>query len=523
MNHNKLKNKLNTLFNEENLLLFFLIIITFISRYCLIKDGFVPFRFDHGKDSLAVLDMWLNKNPKLIGPWTSIPGLYFGPAWYYLLLPSFLLGSWHPLSPVYMMIFLLILQVILAYRYLGKEEAVLMATAPLWIMISTSAWNPFPMTLISLIILIIIKRFKEKKSARSLELFIMAFVASLACHFSTAFAILYPILILFSLYLYKIKLSWKKVLLMLFAYLLPFIPQIIFEFRHNFIELKAIITYLQNGEAQSLTVIKIQSVLKAIVDYFKFSVLPGAYYPQAQLFNNLSFLFFIVLIIMALVKKRGKKRIKLSLSVEYLFWPLLALIAYSFLHFNIWYVLALAPLFVIFAGDVLRAQHKFVKLAYFLLMLISLTSKVSFYYTQDRTSLSQASVMLQTKIEAIELIRADAQALAYNSYHYAPDIYDFPYQYLYFWQAVQGKKLPVDFTYQKDEVSYLVQKPELLNYFQTEWGGEEAKLNYFIIEPAEVIEFQNNWWGSFGINEPGLLEEIPTQSQLKIYKQTLAL
>lgn len=522
MNHHKLK----TLFNKENLLLFFLIIITFISRYLLIKDGLVPFQFDHGKDSLAILDMWLNKNPKLVGPWTSIPGLYFGPAWYYLLLPSFLFGSWHPLSPVYMMIFLLILQVVLAYRYLGKEEAILMATAPLWIMISTSAWNPFPMTLISLVILIIIKRFKEKKSATSLELFIMAFMASLACHFSTAFAILYPILILFSLYLYKIKLSWKKVLLMLFAYLLPFIPQIIFEFRHDFVELKAVFAYLQNGESQSFSVEKIQTVLQTIIDYFKFSVAPNLHFSNANLFNQLLFIFFIILTIIVFVKKRKKLKsnsLQLSLSAEYWFWPVLTLITYTFLHFNVWYVLALVPLFVIFAGDVLRASNKFLRFSYLLLMLLSLICKIIFYYSSDREQLAQGSVMLKSKVEAIELIRADARQLVYNSYHYAPDIYDFPYQYLYFWQALQGKKLPLSFSYQKDESSYVVQKPELLNYFQMEQGREEVELNYFIVEPAEVIEFQDNWWGNFGIDNTSLLEEIPSHSQIKIYKQTLAL
>ena len=139
------------------------------------------------------MDMWLNKNIKLIGPWTSIPGLYFGPAWYYLLLPAFVLGAWHPLAPVCLMVVLLLLQIYLAWKYLGKEEAIIMATAPIWIMISTSAWNPLPMTLISLVILIILKAIKQKHVANLLELFLLFFTASLGFHFSTAFAVLYPL------------------------------------------------------------------------------------------------------------------------------------------------------------------------------------------------------------------------------------------------------------------------------------------------------------------------------------------
>ena len=508
---------------ERYLFLSFLLIIVFISRHLLIKDALVPFQFDHGKDSLAVLDMWLNKSPKLIGPWTSIPGLYFGPGWYYLILPSFLIGAWHPLSAVYSMVFLLLLQVILAYRYLGKEEAILISTAPLWIMISTSAWNPFPMTLISLVILIIIKNFKEKKEGKNYELFLMSFFASLAFHFSTAFAIFYPILILFSLYKHQIKLNWQKILILIFAYLIPFLPQIIFEFRHDFVELRAVIAFLQNGQTQSFSFSKTLTVLKTIYDYFSFSILPSAHYPSGKWLDHLSLLFFIILIINAFYIKKTNKtqsnKFKLTLVSEYLFWPILALIGYSFLHFNIWYVLALTPLFIMFAGDVLRAQNKIIRSIYFVLMFISLSLKVSYFFSTDQYQLSQASSFLSPKIQAINLIRSDAQDNAFNSYHYAPDTYDFSYQYLYFWQALNGEALPEEFTYQRGEMNYVVQKEDLLNYFQEQEATNEAKINYFIVEPAVIQEYQENWWGDFAIKDLSDLERILTESSLRIYKQ----
>lgn len=521
----KIKVKAKFLLNKEYYLLYFLLIIVFISRHLLIKDGLVPFQFDHGKDSLAVLDMWLNKNPKLVGPWTSIPGLYFGPGWYYLILPSFLLGAWHPLSPVYLMTFLLMLQVMLAYRYLGKEEAILMATAPLWIMISTSAWNPFPMTFISLVILIIIKEFKKSKEVQSIKLFIMALVAALAFHFSTAFAIFYPILILFSLYQHRIKLDCKKILTMLVGYLIPFIPQMIFELRHNFIELRAVLAYLQSGQTQSFNFAKMQTVLKTIYDDFKFAVIPSTHFPNLEIFDHLFLIFFILLAVSAFFTKRANRikttGFKLTLTAEYLFWPVLALIGYSFLHFNIWYVLALTPLFVMFAGDVLRAQSKIVRSTYLVLMFISLFLKVDYFLSTNQYQLSQASSFLSPKINAINLIRSDANGQAFNSYHYAPDIYDFPYQYLYFWQALNGQPLPVEFTYQKGETNYIVQKKELLNYFSEQQMSGDAAISYFIVEPAAVKQFQDNWWGNFGIKDPASLEKLPSTSALEIYKYKL--
>ena len=68
-----------------------LIVFVIVTRYIFLHDATIPFGFDHGKDSLAVFHMWTTRSLKFIGPWTSIPGLYFGPAWYYLLLPGLLL------------------------------------------------------------------------------------------------------------------------------------------------------------------------------------------------------------------------------------------------------------------------------------------------------------------------------------------------------------------------------------------------------------------------------------------------
>lgn len=519
----KKKNTFSLILNKNLLFLLFLLLITLLSRFLLVKDGLVPFQFDHGKDSLAVMDMWLNKTPKLIGPWTSIPGLYFGPGWYYLILPSFLFGNWHPMSPVFLMIFLQLIQIYLAYRFLGKEEAIMITAAPLWIMVATSAWNPFPMTLISLLILILIKKFKEKKAAENWELFLISLIASLAFHFSTAFAIFYPFFILFSLFNYRIKISFRRIFIMFVGFLIPFVPQIIFEFRHDFIELRAIINYLKIGESQNFNLFKINQIVNAMFDYFKSSVLPTAHYPNLKLFNQLAImvLFFSILKFVFNKSKAAKNKFyqNLTLPKEYLLWIILPIFAYSFLHFNIWYILALTPIFIMLMGDILRAQSKYFRLFYFGLLFVSLFLKISFYFTNDRDQLNKVSAMFKPKMRAIELIRDDAKNFGFNSYHYAPDIYDFSYQYLYFWQALDNKKLPSEFSYKKNEISYVVQKNDLLKYFKNQQSVDQINVNYYIVEPAVFNDLLQSWWNDFDIDDPTNLKEIHSGSDLKIYKE----
>lgn len=93
------------------LILVFLLLSSLAVRVGYLFGGAIPFSFDHGKDSLAVMHLAVTKSPVLIGPWTSIPGLYFGPTWYYLLAPAYLLGNFHPVAGVVMMVLLILIQV----------------------------------------------------------------------------------------------------------------------------------------------------------------------------------------------------------------------------------------------------------------------------------------------------------------------------------------------------------------------------------------------------------------------------
>lgn len=503
---------------KTNLLIILcLLLLTIISRFFLLKDGIIPFQFDHGKDSLAIMDMWLNKNIKLIGPWTSIPGLYFGPAWYYLLLPAFVLGAWHPLAPVCLMVVLLLLQIYLAWKYLGKEEAIIMATAPIWIIISISSWNPFPMTLISLVILIILKAIKQKHAVNLLELFLLFFAASLGFHFSTAFAVLYPLLIVFSLFFNKIKISFKKALIALGAFILPFIPQILFELTHQFLEVKAVINYLKIGESNGLSFDKVKLVLAGLVGQFKITVLPDYYFTELKFLEIFAIIFFVILTAIAIYKVYFKKAKIFVLPAEYLFWLILSFLLFSLLHYNVWYLLSLSPLMAMIAGDILRANKKYFRFLFIFLMLLSLFCKVLYFEKIDKDKLIKLSQFLPAKLEAIESIRRDSMGADFNSYQYVSDIYDFPYQYIYFWQALSGQKLPADFSYKVAESAYIVQKSDLLNYFNQ--NNNEAKFNYFIIEPSDNSKYRQTWLNDFSLTNMTNLVKLDNNSNIELYRQ----
>ena len=84
----------------------------------------------------------------------------------------------------------------------------------------------------------------------------------------------------------------------------------------------------------------------------------------------------------------------------------------------------------------------------------------------------------------------------FGPYHYASDIYDYPYQYLYFWRALQGKKLPEEFSYQHQTFNYVVQKSDLLSYFSArdlQQTNPPHKI-FFIIERPANPDYLRSWW-----------------------------
>lgn len=467
-----------------------LLAVAFVLRIGYFIGNTIPFAFDHGKDSLAIMDMLLNLSPKFIGPWTSIPGLYFGPGWYYLLAPFYLLFGYNPIGGAVIMLLLVLLQVGLAYKYLGKWEAVILSTAPLWFILSKSAWNPYPMTLLSLVLIILLKISAETKKLTPMRALGLGLAASFGFHFSAAFAIFYPIIILAALLIFRIRLTLKSVLFGLLGFAIPFLPHLLFELRYNFSQVRAVLAYFQKGEAHTFGLDKIQSVVATSLGEIRLGILPESNYLGA--FSMAMPLLLLGLLIgVAIRSTKGSKEIQRALLLCLLFIAF-PIFCFFFLHFNVWYVYAMVPAAVWLVGSLLRRSPFWLKALYISLLFLGPLFAYGQYFMGERELLLQGRGFLPVKLQAIELIQEKAAGRPYASYQYVPDIYDFSYQYIYFWKALEGKPLPVEFTYQPGEHSYVVQKPELLQHFPIAEGPPEVL--FYIVEKPENEEFLSRWW-----------------------------
>ena len=471
--------------------LLLLLIFAFLVRCIPPLLGVIPFGFDHGRDALAVLSMMKTFKPAFIGPWTSIPGLYFGPGWYYLLLPVFILTGGHPVGPVWLMIFLALVEIALAWKYFGKLAALIITCAPLWLILSFGAWNPYPMVLVSLIILVFLQKIQTTKKMSVKTAAGLGFFAALGFHFSTAFAIFYLPIIGLTVFLRKTKLSLKSFGAGLFAFIIPFVPQIIFELRHGFLEVKAILHYLTEGrEKDALTYEKIKQIFEVTFGEIKIAVLPGIWTPFSQL-NNLFLWASILVLTFAVVQMIKNKKVP-KLWIEILAFTVIPFIGFFFLHFNVWYVLGLIPAWVLLTSHLLRQLPK--PILYMMVGLYMITPlTLNWRFFTELPALRENTSLLPVKIGTIKLIREKSNEEAFASYHYVPDLYDFPYQYLYFWQGMHGQQLPTEFSYQPNEHIYVTDKLEILSKYKQQ---SVPKNIFFITEQPADKTLYGLWWGN---------------------------
>ncbi len=448
-------------------LLIGLLLLAFLTRVPYLIGNNIPFSFDHGRDSIAVLHLIKTYSLKFIGPWTSIQGLFFGPGWYYLLAPAYFFSGGNPLAAVITMLGLSLIEVWLAWKYFGIYEAVIFATAPAFIMLATGAANPFPMVLIGLLILIALKNPAK-------NLVILGFLAGLGFHFSSALSIFYLLIIPLILSLKKIKLKLKSVSLSLGAFIVTFVPQLLFEVKNNWLQTRSLIEYFSRGESQQITPGKIKLVTDSIIHELGLAVLPDITW-----LKNLSLVLLLTGIIYLILKKK-----------HWAFWPeislmiLIPIIGFWWLHYNVWYVYGLLPVAVVATGQILKSSPKIIVYTYLGLMLIN-----PLFHGWPK--IQTKAGFLPIKLEALDYIYDQAQGKPFKSYQYLPNIYDYAYQYLYFWQGFKGRPLPVEFSYKPGEISYVQEKPDLLKLLLTplRQGSEEPVGKIFLI-----IEKPENKW-----------------------------
>ncbi len=239
------------------LLVIGLIVIGSFLRFYNLKDS-LQFQGDQGRDAMVVADIFKNKDPVFIGPVTSVGNMYLGPLYYYFMMPFLWLSYPSPMGPAYAVALLGVLTVALIYflgRKLVGEKAALWATvfytfSSVVITYTRFSWNPNPAPLVSLLMIYWTDQASRQKPW-FWPLVSLAFAVLLQLHYLTLLAaggagLIWLIDLGKRIQKARTEHSWQPLLKLLWPSLaallvliLSFTPLMLFDYKHNWLNLKA--------------------------------------------------------------------------------------------------------------------------------------------------------------------------------------------------------------------------------------------------------------------------------------------
>lgn len=485
--------------NKTQVIILLILLIGVIYRLIISSNNNFIFNMDNARDMVDVREMVILQKPRLIGQTTSIEGLFYGPGWYYLLSIPFILSGGHPYASILLEIFLWVVGgyflLYLVNKFYGKLGVI--GVAVFWIasnyilLGSQYALNPNPILFLTPVFIFALWKYLETEK---IWFGILAwFLAGLFFHFEVAVGVFMPIILLLTIVLSKKWDLFKKTSFYLgvLVFLTTFIPQILFNFKHDSSLFKAILDYKSTSHGD----IKTASTLRMVEVYHGFSnsLLPT--FMNFEFFTKLmTFLFPIILLIYL---KKFKKD-NFTLITLLLFFVPLSGVVFLKLGLASWYFNEALVASIILVGFVFFVLQKVSSLGKIIsavlvgMLLIFTIKNMTGYLAAARVGDNGNSV-LKNELAVIDYTYQKANGKNFKVYVYLPSVIDYPYQYLYWWRGLKKYGfLPEEYAYLPKKPEYIAQKEK----FNTGSNPPDSGLVFLIKEPDQIGQ-RHLWENNF--------------------------
>lgn len=432
-------------------IIFPILLIGILYRLFLTWNGNFLFNMDNARDMVDVREMVVLHKPRLIGPNSAIEGLYNGPGWYYLLSIPFILSGGDPYASIIMEIILWTVGGFFLLKLVSKwGMGAVWPVGLIWVasnyivLTNLYAFNPNPVTLLTpLFIFLFLQYLQTGKFWYGVGTW---FLGGLFFNFEMNFGIFIPLIILVATFfinkqLLKNKSFWLGGIFFIFTLL----PQIIFDLKHQFIMSRSVLNFLNQGSsAGSFNPV---AILQTISSSFFNTFVP-------TLMNHQTFAWIILGLFVTLVLKRWKAAFKnnslVLISLIYIFVPFLGYLILP-VTVNPWHLGGEMAAALILTGFLLK-QIPIISLFIIFFALANIFN----FFLNDFGKTNMDPSLYKNEITAIDYVYQKAEGKNFKAYIYLPSVYDYPYQYLFWWY---GKKtygyIPGEYAYSPNKPQYI--------------------------------------------------------------------
>lgn len=440
---------------ESAIILLIILLAAYLRFYRL--PEYMTFLGDEGRDAIVIKKILVAHDIPFIGPPTSIGNMYLGPLYYYMMAVPMGIFWLNPAAAAYQVALIGLLTVGLIYyltriwfgKWAGAVASFSYAISPVNIMLSRSSWNPNPAPFFAL--LAIFSMHKLHKTGNFLWLILSGIALAFAVQMHYLALILLPILGVVYLYeIYKRKTS-KQIIknltlgtfLGIISFLILMSPLVVFDFKHNFINYRAITAFFTNRETTvNLNLLNTTARIAPIYN----DDLIGRYITQGNpLLTLLVSVLVLIPTVLAIYLYFKKKQINwptLTLSA-WLFIGVLGLALYKQSIFD-HYLGFLNPAPYILLGSVIfliKDKFAILKYPFWILVLI-----IAFFNFQNNPFKHEPNNQLKHTQDISKFVIKEADNKPFNFALLAKSNYDSAYQFYLDEYGHKPLQVPFDIT-----------------------------------------------------------------------------
>lgn len=437
----------------------------------------VLFHTDVARDFLVVHEIVSTKSPTLIGPRSGgIPGVFHGPLWYYVSLIPFMLTNGNPVLMGWFWWLLGVSATTLFFSISIKltkhRTSSLLTTVAFTLLLLPGAAGPINTFLADLFSFAIFALWVFWYETPTLIRALLGwFLLGILVQFQMAFAI--PIAIVWlPFFIYKAYRERKNSQLFApLAFLLPLATFVLFDLRHDWLQVRSVFAYLTTHHASS-------NFLMKLWQRFQMFLFDGTHvFGFSKYINPLALGFFAFL-----TRKQKEKRLDYAIKIAliwYVGWWSVTLLFSG----DIWnYYFSQFYGIILLVVSMLISKHKFAQLIFFVGIVFSLiNTKSALFYNPSRFNSSSWSLLNQ--------IASDGLTEPSTGYFlYSQDQFAYPLKYAFlYYQKIHPELNAKSFSKQPQTV-LVKSADDSRNPYSTskDWQLNKLKINQ---APSETKEY----------------------------------
>lgn len=457
--------------------------------------GSFAFTYDVGRDMLVLYDMVEKGKFTLIGPATGIQGVFHGSWWYYFLAVPFWVTGGSPngiaaftgLMGVAVVMLVALFATSLWGRKWGVLAAFFVATSPSFIKLSALIWNPHLMPLFLMLTFILFVYALSKP--RLYVMILMGICVGLTFESEVAFGVVFLPSFFIALVVTYYRVARSRLFLLLTAFSAGvgfiFIPRVVFELRHSFIQSQSLIRVFLSGDSGSHSILFFDKISRLFMLFFEqwYTTFGGN-----NVLLGLVTLGLVLVCFFAIYPRFTKLSKQLLTLLLLTVVPLF--VVYLIYPGTVWayYLIGLPLFYLIFVFIVMRTVVSvypylagFVVAALFVLALVNGKPWKEVGALFSPPFAGDASVF-RNQTAVLDYIYRESNGRPFNVISYTPPVMTYTWDYLFLWYGPKhGGYGPVK---EKQPIMYVIVEPDYEKPVRREQWLDERRGDGKIVKEA---------------------------------------